>query len=900
MATDRTVRVRLDAEVSPFVRGMKTAEVAVQGLIRELDTSSDRTAWMVQSILALGPALVPLGAAAVPALSGLTMQMGLTAGAAATTALAFNGVGEALKAVNDYEVEQTAENLEKMQIELEQLGPAGEDFVRFLDEVGPKFAQLQMVAREGMFPGVEDGITSFLDVLPRVRTVVSGIAEAMGELTSQAGEGLAGEGFRDFFDYLERSAKPLLIEMGQTIGNLIEGLAAMLAAFEPLTADFSQGFLTMSRSFAEWAHGLEDSQSFAQFVAYIESVIPQVKDTLGSLVDALVALVEAAAPIGGVTLHALEGLFDVLALIFRSPAGPALLGAAAGLAAISRAVAVYKTVNGSAIMGLLTGGGREGGKAALGFRTAAAGLGILALSATDLDEKLGVANTAMFAMAGLVAGPWGAAVGAAVGLMLDASASTDDFKVSAEDVISTLNQQTGALTQNTRAWAANELETQGVLRAAQALGLDLDTVTSAALGNAEDIDRVTAAIAAAKAELYDAEGRPIVGAVELGEFRDNMFLVEEGIGETNGALDTAQDRFFRVAEATGKTADETERATTATQEFRDGVVRLNEILSGRASLRAYEQALDDFTARATERADVLDQVADAQQELANVKGNDAAAESQRDALRDRISDLQEQADALKMTLDVTTQAGRDTEALLDNIVAQAIAFAETLQGAERQQYLRQARADFVDTTEKLLGSKKAARELWDELVQLDRQKVNLRIVMDAQDAMRKIGQVRYQMQQLDGDRVTTYVDTVYTASGRRFKDIPSGVPAGADGMTVPGPRLPYGDKTLIFAAPGEEVITNRNGEADRFRADRAAGRIPAYANGGTVAAMTAASRAPQYPQVAAMQQEFDYERLGDELAKLRPWIGNATFNNSTEAFEKQQQAAVHRAANGGL
>lgn len=56
----------------------------------------------------------------------------------------------------------------------------------------------------------------------------------------------------------------------------------------------------------------------------------------------------------------------------------------------------------------------------------------------------------------------------------------------------------------------------------------------------------------------------------------------------------------------------------------------------------------------------------------------------------------------------------------------------------------------------------------------------------------------------------------------------------ADGGTVPGPRYPYGDKIFIHAAPGEEIITNRNGEADRFRADRAAGRIPAYADGGTV------------------------------------------------------------------
>jgi TP901 family phage tail tape measure protein len=58
----------------------------------------------------------------------------------------------------------------------------------------------------------------------------------------------------------------------------------------------------------------------------------------------------------------------------------------------------------------------------------------------------------------------------------------------------------------------------------------------------------------------------------------------------------------------------------------------------------------------------------------------------------------------------------------------------------------------------------------------------------------------------------------------------------AAGWTVSGPRDPYGDKVLAYLAPGEEVITNRHGEADRFRADRAAGRIPAYANGVSVSA----------------------------------------------------------------
>lgn len=59
---------------------------------------------------------------------------------------------------------------------------------------------------------------------------------------------------------------------------------------------------------------------------------------------------------------------------------------------------------------------------------------------------------------------------------------------------------------------------------------------------------------------------------------------------------------------------------------------------------------------------------------------------------------------------------------------------------------------------------------------------------------------------------------------------------GADGATVPKTGLPYADRHLYMLADGEEIISNRHGQADRFRADRAAGRIPSYAGGGTTGA----------------------------------------------------------------
>lgn len=471
MATERKVRVRLEADPGQFIAGMMAARAAVKGLTSEIDTSNDRTAWLAQSILALGPAITPLGAAVVPVISGLVTQMTLAAGAAGTAALAFNGMGDGLKAVNEYQLEPTAANFEKMRLAMEKVGPDGAEFITFLDSIGPKFTELQMVAREGMFPGMQEGLESFLDLLPRVRNIVSDTAEAMGDLSAQAGAGLAGEGFADFFDYMDRTAKPMLIEMGQTLGNFIEGIAAMIVAFEPLTADFSSGFLNMSKSFSDWAHGLEDSSSFADFIDYVQQSVPKALDFLSSLSDAFVEIIKAAAPVGDAMLPALSALFDVIGALANSPLGPVFLTAAAAMSVYGRAVALSSITTGGLgkVLGQSaynTAGLSKAFTAGLPplnaftnsmyrlgqaqqhqslytqatnkmmggwiktLAPAAAGMGLLAVAMSDLDDKAGLTKTTMGALLGSMAGLKGGAIGATIGLILDFRSANDQLEAS--------------------------------------------------------------------------------------------------------------------------------------------------------------------------------------------------------------------------------------------------------------------------------------------------------------------------------------------------------------------------------------------------------------------------------------------------------------------------------------
>ena len=476
MVTERTVLVRLRANADPFIREMHKARSSVRGLRDDIDTSNKRSAWLVQGLAAIGPAAVTAGAAAIPVLVGLATQATIGAAAVGTMVLAFQGVGDALKAVNEYQLDPTTKNLAKMHDALAVLGPDGAHFVKVLDEVGEKLNVLKLDSRAEMFPGMEAGLDALLTRLPDLRRVVSEISSGIGQLASDAGTSIAGPGFDDFFTWLESEAQPILVETGKTIGNFFKGFAELMISFTPLTRDFSKGFLEMSRGFASWAAGLDETQGFQSFIGYVNENGPKVLDLLGSLGNALVEIAKAAAPVGEIMVPILTGIANALSLVADTPAGSFLILGAAITALYGRMMALagggfFRLMTGSLVsstkaaktaiptmrqfgnamlyaahsqkalaIGLNSQSmvAQAASKRAIEARAAvtafgkavvpvAASVGVLAFAMSPLPQKLGLTNTAMGAMVGLIAGPWGAAVGAGVGFMLDLTKSVTDM-----------------------------------------------------------------------------------------------------------------------------------------------------------------------------------------------------------------------------------------------------------------------------------------------------------------------------------------------------------------------------------------------------------------------------------------------------------------------------------------
>jgi hypothetical protein len=798
---------------------------------RQIDRLSGRLQLIAQAAAVLGPALVPIGAAAVPGIAAMATQMTVAAAAAGAAVIAFKGLGDGLKALNEYQLDPSADNFAKLQEEMHKLGPAGADFVRFLDSIGPQLKGLQFTAREGMFPGVEDGITSLLDLLPQLDRIIGDVSGAMGQLAREAGAGLSGEGFTSFFEYLDNEAGPILLEMGRTVGNFAEGLANLLVGFGPLTTQFSGGLLEMSRSFAQWSRGLEENDSFQSFLDYAADAGPKVLDFFGSLVDALVGIAKAAAPVGDVVLPVLTKLLDGVAAVADSDVGTHLIAIAAALSAYSRAAGLAGAASQRLGIQGATGISRFSAAASKlsGHLTqGAAGAGAFALSMTDVDEKAGISNTAMGALMGTMLLPgWGTAAGAIVGGFMDIQDAAQ--------------------------------ETTDKIDAAY------DAVRSRELGALFDQRR------AIQAELNDDF---------LGVF-DNprTFELENALGAINDAIAGVKGHAGGLGDLlSGPLSDAFQEGADAARDFQKAVNSAFALLDKRAALRAARQAVRDFN----------EAMGDAPKKME--KGGPAY---------DKV------------------------EEALDGIARSSLEAGEHLRGMARVNFIARQREQFIDAARQMGITRDRARGLADELGLLSKKKAVAKIEGDNKDAKKKLEQAEdwlfkwgrenesatvdannkpakgkvdeatHWLSIIGGSKAIAeihvnsdaatiaaqtasilnsisdeivYIHTVRTGRGGQG----AGYDGAADGGTIRGQRHPYGDKVPTLLAPGEEVISNRYGQADRHRELLKAINANRYASGGTVSAPLA-PRA--YHSTTSRSFERVVERMPGQVVLTIPGMG---------------------------
>lgn len=255
-----------------------------------------------------------------------------------------------------------------------------------------------------------------------------------------------------------------------------------------------------------------------------------------------------------------------------------------------------------------------------------------------------------------------------VGLALTAAAAVygvfakrnEEAKQRAEDLRSTLDEQTGAITKNTQAYVANKLASDGTLEKAKEFGLSLTDVTAAALGNTAAMDAVTTSLDRVinqNAQLSNGEvsGELIVQSKSAEDLKNKIVGMSDGLSE-------AQKQQKLMGEATqGATGATAEQATAAGRAATANQQQAQASETAAAAAAKQEQALNDL--------------------INTMNRMPGLVLSLRDAQRGWFESVEAASAALKengKTLDITTPKGRANQEALDAMAKSANDVTESM------------------------------------------------------------------------------------------------------------------------------------------------------------------------------------------------------------------------------
>lgn len=185
------------------------------------------------------------------------------------------------------------------------------------------------------------------------------------------------------------------------------------------------------------------------------------------------------------------------------------------------------------------------------------------------------ARSAGSALLGAFGGPVGLAITAAVAGLAAFAASQAQAKADIEAVGQTLDEQTGKVTESTREWTKAKLAAKGgffsdnkdsTFDAAEKLGLDLETVTDAAMGSVEALKKVKkytdlntpgSSSRSARFKLADQLG------IDEFEVATSLDVLRRGVAGSNKTIEEAIRVGVQKQDADGKTAASIDGVTAA-------------------------------------------------------------------------------------------------------------------------------------------------------------------------------------------------------------------------------------------------------------------------------------------------------------------------------------------------
>lgn len=447
---------------------------------------------LITAAVGLGPALIPVLATATAAAGGLGVAL-ISGGAALGV---FGAVAKSsFKAIQD--------NLKLAKKGTEDLrSPIGRATNAYEGLTG---AWDKFVAHNQphVFRIFGAGFSILTQAIPKLQPLMDVAALAVARLEGQLGHFVSGGGLDRLVRFLTTNARPALESFRQTFTNLGSGFGALAPLFARFAGSVEVGLVGLSAKFAAWAKNGGPGGGFQRFIDYVVANGPTVASTLHELASAAVNIASGLAPLGPVSLSFVGAMARLIAVL---PPG-VITGLAAGF------VSIQVALKGAAL---------------------ASDLFSLSIGRTPI-------GLAALALSGLI-----------TLFVHHAQAVAEDRRVT-EDYRTTLDKTTGAITLDTRAMAAHNLQASGALDAALKLGLGLSTITDAAVGNQAAIGQVNTAVSTARANYDQFVGTGQAMDKSLGDQQTAAGILSKAIGTASGQVATARTRQQQLAAATQPT-----------------------------------------------------------------------------------------------------------------------------------------------------------------------------------------------------------------------------------------------------------------------------------------------------------------------------------------------------------
>jgi hypothetical protein len=534
----------------------------------------------------------------------------------------------------------------------------------------------------------------------------------------------------------------------------LAGVINALHILNPLFTEASKYVLDLAKGFQSWT----TSGALEKFANYAMTQLPVVADTLGSLAQAALHIAQAFAPMGTVVLGVLTLLGDA--------------------------------INGIPL-DVLMNLGTAAAAAFAGFKLWSTLQPIL-IGVADAIGAVGVATQ-------LAEGPIGwitAGVSALAAVLAVNVAATNDASQAASEFANALREDNDAIGANVRATAAKKLQDAGILDAAEKARISTKLVTDATLGDT-----------AAKKQLGQ----------QIDQIRNK---IQTQAGQTQQLTQEQQrqlDATEKVANGTSSLNKEIQDSITTSRQLDSAIGASNGQLVSNAGLM---QALTDATGKA---ADATDELSKKLKGLGQVNLDASQANIQYNA---SVADAAASVKQYGQGLDVTTEAGRQNMSALNGIASAATSLiaAQAKAGtstSELTSNMGAARQAFMNAAMAAGASASQAAELADKYGLIPKNVSTAVQVTGADAAKQKVQELQSWIDALHGKTVTIQAIANTGTAGHLYGfanggTIPPAIHA-AGGLTVHGAGSSSVDSVPAVLAPGEEVISNRNGQASFWR-----------------------------------------------------------------------------------